>query len=407
VGKSIWFINKSSGVETEDEVGSRDFMILKEMAKLGYNCLLFKADYSHIWHSIPIKSRSQIKEVNGVTVCELRTTVYTKAKSLKRIFSWFDFEWGLFILSKKQFVRPDIIVASSLSLFSVLNGIALKRKFNCRLVFEVRDIWPLTLTEEGGFSKRNPLIKVLAWVEKYGYRKADIIVGTMPNLKDHVEQILGYKKETYCIPMGVHETQAYYPGTLDPIFKKTYFPDNKIIIGYAGTIGITNALSVLFESARQLKDKENISFLVVGSGSLKDYFVEKTKDLRNVVFAPKVPKNMVPLVLSQCSVIYFSTFKSKVWDYGQSLNKMIDYMLSGRPIIGSYSGFPSMINEAECGVFIPAEDAQALKDAILRFADMPSEERDAIGARGREWIIANRRFTKLAYSYLDIMFPKV
>jgi glycosyltransferase involved in cell wall biosynthesis len=106
-------------------------------------------------------------------------------------------------------------------------------------------------------------------------------------------------------------------------------------------------------------------------------------------------------------VIYFSTFKSKVWDYGQSLNKMIDYMLSGRPIIGSYSGFPSMINEAECGVFIPAEDAQALKDAILRFADMPSEERDAIGARGREWIIANRRFTKLAYSYLDIMFPKV
>ena len=66
-----------------------------------------------------------------------------------------------------------------------------------------------------------------------------------------------------------------------------------------------------------------------------------------------------------------------------------------------------MINEAECGVFVPAEDAQALRDAILRFANMSNEERDAIGARGREWVIANRRFKKLAQNYLEIMFPQL
>lgn len=407
MGKSIWFINKSSRVETEDEVGSRDFMIMKEMAKLGHDCLIFKADYSHLWQSKPIKSRSAISMVSGVSVCDLKTTVYTKAKSLKRILSWFDFEWGLFTISKRQFIKPDVVVASSLSLLSILNGIAFKRKFKCKLVFEVRDIWPLTLTEEGGYSKRNLFIKAFAWVEKQGYRKADIVVGTMPNLKEHVAQILGHEKETYCIPMGVHEAQIDYIGTLDSSYKNKYFPDDKVVIGYAGTIGITNALDVFFECARLMKDEERIRFLVIGSGDLKDQYVENTKDLGNVIFSPKIPKNMVPLALSECSMVYFSTFKSKVWDYGQSLNKVIDYMLSGRPIIGSYSGFPSMINEAECGVFVPAEDAQALRDAILRFANMSNEERDAIGARGREWVIANRRFKKLAQNYLEIMFPQL
>lgn len=405
--KSIWFINKYSRVETEDEVGTRDFMILKEMVKLGNDCLLIRADDNHLDHSSSLNSRASISTAHGVSVCELRTIKYSRAKSLKRIFSWLDFEWNLFTLPKKQFVKPDVVIASSLSLLSILNGIKLKKKFSCKLVFEVRDIWPLTLTEEGGFSERNFFIKVLSWVEKYGYQKADIIVGTMPNLKEHVAQILGYEKDTYCIPMGINEAQINYDGTLVPSYKNAYFSDDKIIVGYAGTIGITNALDVFFNCARLLKDEKRISFLVVGSGGLKDHYIEKVKDLENVVFSPKVPKNMVPLVLSQCSLVYFSVFKSKVWDYGQSLNKVIDYMLSGRPIIGSYSGFPSMVNEAECGVFVPAEDAQALKDAILRFADMPSEERDAIGARGREWIIANRRFTKLAQNYLDIMFPQI
>ncbi len=407
MNKSIWFINKYSRIETEEEVGTRDFMILKEMVKIGNDCLLIKADDNHLAHSGSLNSRSSISSAYGVSICQLRTIKYSKAKSLKRILSWLDFEWNLFTLPKKQFVKPDVVVASSLSLLSILNGIAFKRKFKCKLVFEVRDIWPLTLTEEGGYSKRNLFIKAFAWVEKQGYRKADIVVGTMPNLKEHVAQILGHEKETYCIPMGVHEAQIDYIGTLDSSYKNKYFPDDKVVIGYAGTIGITNALDVFFECARLMKDEERIRFLVIGSGDLKDQYVENTKDLGNVIFSPKIPKNMVPLALSECSMVYFSTFKSKVWDYGQSLNKVIDYMLSGRPIIGSYSGFPSMINEAECGVFVPAEDAQALRDAILRFANMSNEERDAIGARGREWVIANRRFKKLAQNYLEIMFPQL
>ena len=55
--------------------------------------------------------------------------------------------------------------------------------FKTKLVFEVRDIWPLTLTEEGGFSSLNPLIIILRAIELVGYRFSDLVVGTMPGLK--------------------------------------------------------------------------------------------------------------------------------------------------------------------------------------------------------------------------------
>ena len=90
---------------------------------------------------------------------------------------------------------------------------------------------------------------------------------------------------------------------------------------------------------------------MVGDGHLKQAYIELTHDLKNVRFAPKVPQNQVQSILKEADIVYFSTFPSSVWNYGQSLNKIVDYMLAGKPIIGSYSGFPSMINEAECEVF--------------------------------------------------------
>jgi glycosyltransferase involved in cell wall biosynthesis len=97
---------------------------------------------------------------------------------------------------------------------------------------------------------------------------------------------------------------------------------------------------------------------------------------------------------------------SKVWQYGQSLNKVIDYMMAGKPVVASYTGFPSMINEANCGTYVPAGDVAALKDEIARYARMETQERLLIGARGKAWLIENRSYDKLAKEYLGIILNK-
>ena len=107
---------------------------------------------------------------------------------------------------------------------------------------------------------------------------------------------------------------------------------------------------------------------MVGDGDLKHAYMELTQDLENVRFTPKVPPSQVQAVLNEADVVYFSTFPSAVWNYGQSLNKIVDYMLAGKPIIGSYGGFYSMINEAKCGYLVEANNSEALADIFFKFS---------------------------------------
>lgn len=399
---TIWYISKYAALPMAQAAGTRSFMLMRELARKGHRCVILTSDSNHLVRSPELDEPSKTTNVDGVDVCWIRTLKYEGAKSIRRILSWLDFEWRLWRLPKDDFPRPDAVIASSLSLLTILNGLLLRRRYGCRLIFEIRDIWPLTLTETGGYSRYNPGILALALVERLGYRRADVIVGTMPNLGQHVEEVLGYSRFVQCVPMGVDEelTDRAEPLPLD--YEAAHIPKDRFIVCHAGTIGIDNALDTIFDCARELRHRPDIHFLIVGRGGLKAQYEKACADLPNVSFPPAVPRGMVQSVLARCDLLYFSVHVSKVWKYGQSLNKVIDYMLAGKPIVASYTGFPSMINESGGGSFVPSGDVTALKEEILRYAAMSEEERGKIGAAGRDWVLRHRRYADLANHYLKL-----
>ena len=165
------------------------------MALKEHQCLIITSD-SNTHASVPeLSTRHYDEIIEQVHIRWLKTFKYTKAKSFRRILSWLDFEKNLFFMPKDDLAEPQFIVVSSLSLLTILNGLILKKKYKCRLIFEVRDIWPLTLTSEGGYSNRNLLIRFLSLIEKTGYKYADNIVGTMPNLKKTCPGKLGLREK--------------------------------------------------------------------------------------------------------------------------------------------------------------------------------------------------------------------
>jgi glycosyltransferase involved in cell wall biosynthesis len=105
--------------------------------------------------------------------------------------------------------------------------------------------------------------------------------------------------------------------------------------------------------------------------------------------------------LDICDILYLSTQNSKVWDYGQSMNKIVEYMLAAKPIIASYNGYPSMINEAECGIFVDSSNSSQLKSIFIEYASISKIELKRIGEKGRNWIYENRPYSDLARDYLD------
>lgn len=403
---SVWYISKYLSFPAQGRVGLRGFMLLREMVKQGHKCLAITSDANHLIAPPEFSSDTLDDTIEGVEVSWIKTRKYQSAKSLGRILSWLDFEWRLCRMRKETFTPPDAIIVSSLSLLTIFNGMRLRRRYKCRLVFEVRDIWPLTIVVEGGLSRFNPLVVVLGMIEKLAYRQSDAIVGTMPNLQEHVAEVSGVNVPVFCVPMGVEPLALDKSLPLPDDYAAEHLPRGKFIVCHAGTIGMTNALETLLECAVSMQHRLDIYFLVVGEGDLKEDYVARYGDLPNVGFAPAVPKDMIQSVLRKCDITYFSTHPSGVWKFGQSLNKLVDYMLAGKPVVASYSGYPSMINEAGSGVFVPAGDVSALCVEIERVAALSGEERAAMGEAGRRWIVENRSYDKLAMEYIAIAVGK-
>ena len=398
---NILCISKYASPPNYSKMPARLFVLAKEFMNLGHKATLITSDSNHFAKFPQTDEIHNFETVEDLPVCWVRTKKYIKTASVARILSWFDFERKLFKLDLRKIDKPDVVIVSSLSIFTIIYGYYLKKKFNSFLVFEIRDIWPLTMTEEGGFSKWHPLVIFIGLIEKFGYKKADLIVGTMPRLDFHVKNILGYEKPFHCSPLGF-DPKNYKVEILDennPF--DNIFPKNKIIVGYAGSMGITNALEPFIETIKLLKDNDKIHFMLVGSGDLKDIFQEELKDCTNVTFLPRIGQNEVKYFLQKCDILYLSTKDSKVWDYGQSMNKVVEYMLASKPIIGSYTGYPSMINEANCGEFVKTLNSEDLKNAILKIVNLSSEERKKVGENGKKWLHENRQYSKLAKEYLD------
>lgn len=398
---SKYALSKEVGFET------RLFAMSRFFVKKGHDVTIISSVDNHFGKFPKFNKTYNHQIIDDIKVIWIKVVNYKKTISIKRALSWLDFEWKLFRIKKKTLIKPDVIIVSSLSLLTIINGIRLKKKYNCKLVFEIRDIWPLTLIEYSGYNSLNPIVMFLSWIEKRGYRNSDLVVGTMPNLVEHINNVMGKQINCACIPMGFNMMDYEEQSANSQLIKKYNIPLNKFVIGYAGSIGLSNGLDTFIKVIKILENEEKIHFIILGDGGLRESYMKTLERCNNVQFIPKVERQEVKIILAKCDLLYFATLKRKMFDYGWSLNKIIDYMMSAKPVLVSYSGFPSMINEAKNGIIIPAEDKRALIDAIIMLKNKTSAELEIMGEKGKLWLIQNRQWGKLAEDYLSLMINLV
>ena len=84
----------------------------------------------------------------------------------------------------------------------------------------------------------------------------------------------------------------------------------------------------------------------------------------------------------------------------------VESQAMGKPIIASFLGYKSMINESNCGSFIRPEDPKHLKDEIYKYFNLSKFELNKIGYNGKKWINSNRQYSMLASKYLKLIYDK-
>ena len=404
--KTIWIINQYASTP-ETGMGGRHFHLARELAKQGHKVYLVAASYTHILRQPPkVKASCQIQLIEGIHFVWLKMPCYSNAHSKKRIINWFLFAWKLRGLINTIADKPDTILYSSPSLIGFLGSMHIKNVYkNTRLVFEVRDIWPLTLIQVGGYSANNLFIRFLQWIEDKAYRDSESVISNLKNAVEHmVSRGMDRSKFTW-IPNGFSMDEVKQKQDL-PESVLTQLPKDKFVIGYTGTLGIANALESLIEAAEILKEQTAMAFVLVGEGKEKARLKElvKAKGLINIYFIDAIPKAQIQSILSFFDVCFLGLTKDPLFKFGVSPNKLMDYFYSGKPIVYAIeSGSYTPVADACAGIQVNAEDSQAIADAVLELKQLTQVARDALGDNGKHYALKNHEYSALAKKLENVL----
>jgi glycosyltransferase involved in cell wall biosynthesis len=399
----IWFVSKY-GVTADFGLATRHYFLSKSFVKNGYCVSLITSQSADIQPYFLQERYFKKYELNAFDHYLIKGDKISFGFSVKRIISWLMFECRTLRLAfSREIERPSIVIVSSLSILTFLTGIILKYRFGAKLIVEVRDIWPATIIEIGGYSRYNPAILLLSFIEKLGYYFADGIVGTMPKLDEHVKTVIRKKFNFICIPQGYEEgflnenVSNKSQNLLNAIGE---ISQNKFVVCYAGTLGKANLVSELIDAAALLKERNNIQFIILGNGGEEKKLREQAAKLPHVTFVKALSQKEINTFLRQVDLLILLVGNKNIYQYGISTNKTIDYMLSGKPIICAYGGYQSIINEANCGFFIEPNNAKLLADTIIKIEQMSKETQSEIGQNGLSFVQKYHNFDYLAEKYL-------
>lgn len=406
---NILLVNHYAG-SLEHGMEYRPFYLAREWVREGHRVTVLGASFSHVRTRNPQRSAAIAQEeIQGVRYIWLKTPPY-QGNGVRRAINIFSFV-GRFYLSQGQLFQrdpPQAVIASSTYPLDIYPAQRLARKVGARLVYEVHDLWPLSLIELGGMSPAHPFIRLLQVAEDFAYQQADRVVSILPHADRHMlAHGMAPHKFVY-IPNGILvEEWEGQSGSLPEQHSRTLQKlrsRGAFLVGYAGAHGLANALDNLVEAARLLRH-EPVAFLLIGQGPEKQRLqsLAEAQGLENVIFLPPLPRDAIPVFLGEIDAAYIGLKSEPLFRFGVSPNKLMDYMMAARPVIYAIAAGNDMVAESSCGVSVPPDDPQALASAIRDLASLQPAQRAVMGTRGRQYVLARHDYRKLAQAFIQAM----
>lgn len=263
------------------------------------------------------------------------------------------------IFSKKKY---DLVIATVPSLFMGLVGVIAKKKYRCKFILDIRDLWPECIKNIGSIKKHKLILKVAYKMEKILLNNTDSLVVNSEGFISYLKGI-GYSKEIRYIPNGlkVNELDDYYNTFLNT--KK----HTKFTVVYAGLIGLAQNIESIVNVANYLKLFDNINLKIIGTGVEKKKIVRLIEkyDLKNIEVVAPIPKSEVIEEVSKCHIALANLRNDSVFGL-VTPGKLIDYMGIGIPIIAGVEGYTAnLIKKSGAGIVVEPDNYINMANSIV------------------------------------------
>lgn len=408
----IWYLNHYATPPQYNFPG-RPFNLARYFLEKGHTVINFCASFHHLRKkSAGTEDIDQIRLFSDVPYYHIKTIKY-RGNGIFRIINMLGYTFGLLRLEKKittgELSKPDIVIPSCVHIFSYLAASYLKRKIDIKLIYEVRDIWPLSLIELAGVSPFNPLIIWMKRIERKAYTEADAVVSLLRNGLEHM-QPLGLRPERFhYIPNGVNQEEWNTTSVSIPETHKKVFDwcrkIRKMIVIYTGAHGPPNALDQIFQLRKFVKNGDfPYHFVMIGEGVIKDQLMKQanSEEISFVSFLPGVSKDVARACIEKADICFMPLQESSVFRFGVSPNKLGDYFMAGKPVLYAAKAGNDPVKESGAGISVPPYQARQLYEALRAFSEMSSVEIYEMGHRGKQYALQNLEWSVLGKRYLDI-----
>ena len=381
----------------------RPYYLAREWVRAGHRVTMVAADFSHVRARQP---QAGTEGVDGIRYHWLPTPSYqgNGLGRVKNIWAFLKQVWQRTPALIAE-ARPDVVIASSTYPMDIWVARRIARRAGAVLVFEVHDLWPLSPIELSGMSPHHPFALLCGAAEKAAYRDADVVVSMLPKVHEHMaSRGLDLKKLTI-VPNGISpEDWAGTPAALQPEVARVIdaaHAAGRAVLGYAGSMGLPNALDTLLDAAAQLRE-DAVEIVLVGDGHERERLVRRLADegLDRVHWCGPIPKAQIPSFLAAIDIAYIGWQRVPIYRFGIAPNKLMDYLMAGCPVLHAVEAGNDPVAEAGCGVTVPPESPAAVVQGLRQLLAVPAEERRAMGQRGRAFVQAEHTYPVLAARFL-------
>lgn len=388
----------------------RPYYFAREWIKAGHRVDIIAADFSHLRRINP-KARMDFQEekIDGIHYHWIKTRIYD-GNGIKRAITMAQFILKL-LWNIKRIIRdlePDIVIDSSTYPLDTYVGQKIRRKSKkkVKVIHEVHDMWPSTLVEAGGMSRKHPFVIIMQIGENSAYKNSDYVVSLLPNAEAYMKEHGLQPGKFKCIPNGIAEEEWKNARELPQIHKavfKRLKTENKFIVGYFGGHALSNALDSMLNIAAGIND-EFVEFVLVGDGVEKKNLMNKARQmgLNNVTFLSPVDKRSIPNLCAEFDCIFMCGLESPLYRFGLCLNKMFDAMASGKPTICALN-VKSYFTEYKCGYDVDISDKENICNIIINIKNMSDAEKAKISAAGKKAVEKRFNYSILSKDFLSIM----
>jgi colanic acid biosynthesis glycosyl transferase WcaI len=322
---------------------------------------------------------------NGVTIHRRAVALPRKATTLRRVL--YDTSLGLGALHSGWRAPADVILAVEPPIQAGVAARLLARGTRVPYLIWIQDL-ALEAATAVGMMRDSWALRAGRQMEEWAHAGAERLLVISHGFRDNLVGKGMPRDKVEFLPNWAAADLVRAQGQGCAFRYAHAIPEHALVVLHSGNMGVKQQLENVLDAAVRLKLHPEIYWLLVGDGSQRDALAARVarEQLENVHMLPLQPRETLPDLLAAADIVLVNQHPDVVEAVIPS--KLIMYMAAARPVVvaaHSESEAVRQLQVANCGVWVPPGEPDALAGAVLELGNDPLR-RAQLGVQGRAFV---------------------